>query len=68
MLNIKCKYQLKQKTKTRGNNDAANKNCILRKMDLKFQNLKFKTLCKIHFWNKQKWLNKEVIISGGLLW
>ena len=35
---------------------ANNKNYILRKMGLKFQNPNFNILCKIAFWNKQKWL------------
>ena len=35
-------------------------------MGLKFQNPSFNILCKIAFWNKQKWLNKELIIWDGL--
>ena len=34
-------------------------------MGLKFQNPSF-ILFKIAFWNKQKWLNKELIIWSGL--
>ena len=45
---------------------ATNENCILRKMGLKFHNPGFNLLCKIAFWNKQKWLNKELIIWSGL--
>ena len=36
-------------------------------MVLKFQNHIFNILYKIAFWNKQKWLNKELIIWSGLL-
>ena len=35
---LRCKFQLKQITKSREKNVATNKNCILRKMGLKFQN------------------------------
>ena len=35
-------------------------------MGLKFQNPSFNILCKIAFWNKQKWLSKELIIWSGL--
>ena len=52
--------------KTREKNVATNENCILRKMDLKFQNPSLKILCKIAFWNKQKRLNKELIMWSGL--
>ena len=52
--------------KTREKNVATNENCILRKMGLKFQNPSFNILCKIAFWNKQKWLSKELIIWSGL--
>ena len=31
-------------------------------MGLKFQNPSFNMLCRIAFWNKKKWLNKELII------
>ena len=41
-------------------------NCTLREMGLKFQNPSFNILCKIAFWNKQKWLNKELIIWSRL--
>ena len=34
----RCKYHLKQATKTRAKNVATNENCILREMVLKFQN------------------------------
>ena len=44
-----------------------NENCILRKMGLKFRNPSFSILWKIAFWNKQKWLNKELIIWSKLL-
>ena len=47
-------------------NVATNENCILRKMGLKFQNSSFNILCKIAFWDKQKWLNKELIIWSKL--
>ena len=33
---LRCKYQLKQMTKTSEKNAATNENCILRKMGLKF--------------------------------
>ena len=49
--------------KTREKNNATSENCIPRKMSSKFQNPGFNILCKIAFWNKQKWLNKELI--GG---
>ena len=61
---VRCKSQLKQISKTREKNVATNENCILRKMGLKFQNTNFKI--QIAFWNKQKWLNKELIIWSGL--
>ena len=35
-------------------------------MGLKFHNPNFNILCKIAFWNKQKWLNKELIIWNEL--
>ena len=63
---LKCKYCLKQITKTRVKNVATNKNCILRKIGLKFQNPSYNTSCKTAFWNKQKRLNKEFIIWSGL--
>ena len=47
-------------------NAATNENCILGKMGLKFQKPGFNILCKIAFWNKQKWLNKELIIWSRL--
>ena len=34
-------------------------------MDLKFQNPNFVILRKLAFWNKQKWLNKELITWSG---
>ena len=64
---LKCKFKLKQMTKTREKKHVAtNENCILRKMGLKFQNPSFNILSKIAFWNKQKWLNKELIIWSAL--
>ena len=63
---VRWKYQLKLITKTREKNVATNENCILRKMGLKFQNSSFNILCKIAFWNQQKWLSKELIIWRGL--
>ena len=49
-----CKMQISTKSdKTREKNVASKENCILRKMGLKFQNPRFKILCKIAFWNKQ---------------
>ena len=63
---VRCKYQLKLITKTREKNVATNENYILRKKSLKFQNPSFNILCKIAFWNKQKCLNKELIIWSGL--
>ena len=41
---LRCKYQLKQITKTREKNVATNENCILRKLSLKFQNPSFNIL------------------------
>ena len=38
-------------------NVATNENCVMRKMGLKFQKASFNILCKIAFWNNQKWLN-----------
>ena len=35
-------------------------------MGLKFQNFNFNILFKISFWNKQKWLNKGLIIWSML--
>ena len=46
--------------------NTTNKNYILRKMGWKFQNPNFNNLCKIAFWNKQNWLNKELIVWSGL--
>ena len=66
---LRGKYQLKQITKTRINynkNVANNENCILRNNGLNFQNSTFNILYKIAFCNKQKRLNKELIIRGGL--
>ena len=63
---VRIKYQLKQIMKTREKNVATNKNCILRKMGLKFQSPSFNILFKIAFWNKQKKMNKELIIWSGL--
>ena len=63
---LRCKYQLKQIIKTKERNVATNENCILKKIGLKLQNPSFNILCKIPFWNKQKWLNKVLIISSGL--
>ena len=40
-----------------GKNVATNENCVMRKMGLKFQKASFNILCKIAFWNNQKWLN-----------
>ena len=38
-----------------------------KKNELKIKkNAIFNTLCKIAFWNKQKWLNNELIIWIGL--
>ena len=62
---VRCKYHLKHITKTREKNVATNENWILRKMDLKFQNPNFVILRKLAFWNKQKWLNKELITWSG---
>ena len=63
---VRIKYQLKQIIKTREKNVATNENCILRKMGLKFQNPSFNILFKIAFWNKQKKMNKELIIWSEL--
>ena len=63
---VRIKYQLKQIIKTREKNVATNKKCILRKMGPKFQNPSFNILFKIAFWNKQKKMNKELIIWSGL--
>ena len=65
-MQCKCKYQLQQITKTREKNVATNENWILKKMGLKFQNPNLNILRKIAFWNKQKWLNKELITWRGL--
>ena len=62
----KCKYQPKHMTNTREENVTTCKNCILKEMGLKFQKAYFKILCQIAFWNKQKWLNKELIVWMGL--
>ena len=62
---LRCKHQLKQIIKTREKNVATNENCILRKMGLKFEDTNFNILCEITFWNKQKWLNKELSLFGG---
>ena len=35
-------------------------------MGLKLQNPSINILCKIAFWNKQKWLNKKLIIWSEL--
>ena len=43
---VRCKLQLKQTIKTREKYVATNENCILRKMDLKFQDPSFNILCK----------------------
>ena len=43
---VRCKHQLKQTIKTREKHVATNENSILRKMDLKFQDLSFNILCK----------------------
>ena len=32
-----------------------------------FKNLNFNILCKIAFWNRQKWLNKELMILSRRL-
>ena len=40
--------------------NLTNKSYILGKMGLKFQNPVFNILCKIAFWNKQKWLKKII--------
>ena len=50
---FRCKYQLVQIAKTRERSVETNRNFILRKMDLKFQNPSFNILCKIAFWNKK---------------
>ena len=60
--NLRSKYQLKQITKTTEKNSSTNENSILRKIVLKFQNPSFNILYKIAFWNKEKWLNKELIM------
>ena len=52
---LRCKYQLKQITRTIEKNNATNKNYILRQKGLKFQNP----------WNKQNWMNKELIMWNG---
>ena len=41
-------------------------NSILRKMGLTFQNPNFNILCRIAFWNRQKWLNMGLIICNRL--
>ena len=63
-----CKIQIPTQAHNQNlrQNVATNENCILRKMGLKFQNPSFSMLCKIAFWNKQKWLNKELIIWSRL--
>ena len=48
------------------NDISVYENCILRKMGLKFRNPSFHILRKIAFWNKQNWLNKELMIWSGL--
>ena len=63
---LRCKHQLKQIFKTREKNVSTNENCILRKMGLKFQDTNFNILCEITFWNRQKWLNKELVIWSSL--
>ena len=62
----RCKYQLKQITKTREKkNVATNENWILRKMGLKFQNPNFNILRKITFWNKQSgWIRSWLHGTG----
>ena len=50
---LRCKYQLRQITKSGGKNVATNKSCILRKMILTFQNLNFNIFWKMSFLNKQ---------------
>ena len=47
-------------------NAATSENCILRKVDLKVQKPTFKILCKLALENKQKWMNKELIILSRL--
>ena len=48
-------------TKTEEANAATNEKCIPKKMYSE------KKICKIAFWNKQKWLNKELIMWSKLL-
>ena len=50
---LRCKYQLKQITKTTEKIVGTNEKCILRKMSLKFQNLILKFFCKIAFWTSK---------------
>ena len=61
------KMQISTQTviKTSVKNISFNENCILKKIGLKLQNPTFNSLCKIAFWNKQKWLNKLLIIWTG---
>ena len=54
-----CKIQISTQTNNQipnisEKNVSTNKNCILRKKSLKFQNPSFNILCKVPFWNKQK--------------
>ena len=53
------KMQISTQADNYRKNVAINKNYILRKMRLKFQNPNFNISSKIAFWNKQKWLNRE---------
>ena len=53
---LRCKYELKQVTKTRETNESR----VLRKMGLKFENPSFNILCKIKTWKKKKCLNKKM--------
>ena len=61
---LRCKFQLKQISKSREKNIATNENCILRRMGLKFQNLTFNPMqnstleqVKVYYDIRQIWLS-----------
>ena len=53
MRQFKMQTSAQKITKTREKNVATNENCMLRKMNLKFQKSSNSILCKNVFWNKQ---------------
>ena len=63
---LRCKHQLKQITKTREKMLQSMKAAFWEKFVENLKNPSFNILCQITFWNKEKWMTKELVIWSVL--